>query len=97
MAMAAGSFVAPVYAASWPTGEFGGMGLEGAVRLGFKKELDAERDPAAREQLFNQLLARMYEVGKASEAASYLEIDAVIDPADTRATVIRAFAATGGA
>ena len=93
MAMTAGSFVAPVYAASWPTGEFGGMGLEGAVRLGFKKELDAEKDPAAREQLFNQLVARMYEVGRATEAASYLEIDAVIDPADTRAVILRALAA----
>lgn len=94
MAMTAGSFVAPVYAASWPTGEFGGMGLEGAVRLGFKKELDAEKDLASREKLFDSLVARMYEIGKASEAASYLEIDAVIDPAHTRAVVLRAFAAS---
>lgn len=93
MAMTGGSFVAPVYAAAWPTGEFGGMGLEGAVRLGYKKELEAEEDPVAREQLFQQLVARMYEVGKASEAASYLELDAVIDPADTRATILRALAA----
>ena len=93
MAMTGGSFVAPVYAAAWPTGEVGGMGLEGAVRLGFKKELEALDDPVAREQLFQQLVARMYEVGKASEAASYLEVDAVIDPADTRAVVVRAFAA----
>ena len=93
MAMTGGSFVAPVYAAAWPTGEFGGMGLEGAVRLGFKKELEAEEDPVQREQLFQQLVARMYEVGKASEAASYLELDAVIDPADTRAVVLRALAA----
>lgn len=93
MAMTGGSFVAPVYAAAWPTGEFGGMGLEGAVRLGFKKELAAQADPAEREKLFEQLVARMYEVGKASEAASYLEIDAVIDPADTRAVVLKALAA----
>ncbi|CAA0101375.1 Methylmalonyl-CoA carboxyltransferase 12S subunit [Halioglobus japonicus] len=93
MAMTGGTFVAPVYAAAWPTGEFGGMGLEGAVRLGFKKELEAEEDPAAREQLFQQLVARMYEIGKASEAASYLELDAVIDPADTRAVVLRALRA----
>lgn len=93
MAMTGGSFVAPVYAAAWPTGEFGGMGLEGAVRLGFKKELEAEQDPVAREELFQQLVARMYEVGKASEAASYLELDAVIDPVDTRAVVLRALAA----
>jgi acetyl-CoA carboxylase carboxyltransferase component len=90
MAMTGGSFVAPVYAAAWPTGEFGGMGLEGAVRLGFRKELQAEEDPEAREQLFQQLLARLYEVGKATEAASYLELDAVIDPADTRAVILRA-------
>jgi len=93
MAMTGGSFVRPVYAASWPTGEFGGMGLEGAVRLGYKKELDAVSDPAEREALFQQLVARMYDVGKATEAAAHLEIDAVIDPADTRAVVLRAFAA----
>ncbi|MCX2976117.1 acyl-CoA carboxylase subunit beta [Candidatus Marimicrobium litorale] len=93
MAMTGGSFVAPVYAASWPTGEFGGMGLEGAVRLGFRKELEAEEDPDARDALFDQLVAKMYEVGKAAEAASFLELDAVIDPADTRAAVLRALAA----
>jgi len=82
-----------VYAAAWPTGEVGGMGLEGAVRLGFKKELEALDDLVEREKLFQQLVARMYEVGKASEAASYLEVDAVIDPADTRAVVLRALAA----
>lgn len=73
------------------------MGLEGAVRLGFRKELEAEADPAAREALFQQLLARMYDVGKATEAAAHLEIDAVIDPAATRAVVLRAFAAAGAA
>lgn len=97
MAMTGGSFLRPCYAASWPTGEFGGMGLEGAVRLGFRKELDAEADPARREAVFQQLLARMYEVGKATEAAAHLEIDAVIDPADTRAIIVRAFAAAGEA
>jgi acetyl-CoA carboxylase carboxyltransferase component len=86
-----------VYAASWPTGEFGGMGLEGAVRLGFKKELDAVADPAERDALFQQLLTRMYDVGKATEAAAHLEIDAVIDPAHTRAVVLRAFAAAAAA
>jgi acetyl-CoA carboxylase carboxyltransferase component len=71
------------------------MGLEGAVRLGFRKELEAEEDPVEREKLFERLVARMYEVGKASEAASYLEVDAVIDPAATRAVVLRALAAAG--
>jgi acetyl-CoA carboxylase carboxyltransferase component len=95
MAMTGGSFLRPVYAASWPTGEFGGMGLEGAVRLGYKKELEAVQDQAERESLFQQLLARMYDIGKASEAASHLEIDAVIDPAETRAVILRALASSG--
>ena len=92
MAMTGGSFAAPVYAAAWPTGEFGGMGLEGAVRLGFKKELEAEPEGPARDALFDKLVARMYEIGKASEAAAHLEIDAVIDPVETRAVIIRALA-----
>ena len=80
-----------VSTASWPSGEFGGMGLEGAVRLGFKKELEAVADKEERETLFTQLLDQMYERGKATEAASHLEIDAVIDPADTRGVIVRAF------
>lgn len=91
MAMAGGSFHKPIYSASWPSGEFGGMGLEGAVRLGFKKELEAVADKEERETLFTQLLDQMYERGKATEAASHLEIDAVIDPADTRGVIVRAF------
>lgn len=90
MAMAGGSFHHPRYSAAWPAGEFGAMGLEGAVRLGFKKELAAETDEAAREVLFNQLVDSMYQKGKATEAAAHLEIDAVIDPADTRAVIVRA-------
>ena len=95
MAMTGGSFHTPVYIAAWPTGEFGGMGLEGAVKLGFKKELDAVADQAERKALFDTLVAQMYEVGKASEAAAHLEIDAVIDPADTRAVVLKAFNSAG--
>jgi acetyl-CoA carboxylase carboxyltransferase component len=96
MAMAGGSFAEPVYAAAWPSGEFGGMGLEGAVRLGYRKELEAESDPEKREQLCNTLLAGLYAKGRAIEAATHLEIDAVIDPADTRRLVSRAFAAAAG-
>lgn len=93
MAMTGGSFTAPVYAAAWPTGEFGGMGLEGAVRLGYRKELEAVPEGPERDALFEKLVARMYEIGKATEAASHLEIDAVIDPAETRAVIVRALAA----
>ena len=91
MAMVGGSFYEPIYSASWPTGEFGGMGLEGAVQLGFKKELDAVKDPKERENLFDQLVASAYEKGKAIEAAAHLEIDAVIDPADTRKIILKAY------
>ncbi len=93
MAMAGGGFTRPLYAASWPSGEFGGMGLEGAVRLGYRKELEAEADPQKRAELFDTLVAQLYEKGRAVEAATHLEIDAVIEPADTRRMVSRALAA----
>ena len=89
-AMVGGSFHDPIYTASWPTGEFGGMGLEGAVKLGFRKELEAETDPKKKEDLYNKLVERSYEKGKAIEAAAHLEIDAVIDPADTRKVILKA-------
>jgi acetyl-CoA carboxylase carboxyltransferase component len=82
--MAGGSFKAPVFCVSWPTGEFGGMGLEGAVQLGFRRELDAVDDPAERRALFDRMVARAYERGKALNYGTYFEIDDVIDPADTR-------------
>jgi acetyl-CoA carboxylase carboxyltransferase component len=83
-AMMGGSTKAPLACVSWPTGEFGGMGLEGAVHLGYRKELDACTDDESREELYQQLVAKLYEVGKALSIAEYFEIDDVIDPADTR-------------
>lgn len=88
-AMAGGSFHEPVFIASWPTGEFGGMGLEGAVRLGYRKELEAETDPEKQKALFADLVGKMYERGKATSMAAALEIDAVIDPIDTRRWILR--------
>jgi acetyl-CoA carboxylase carboxyltransferase component len=89
MAMAAGGFHQTRLTASWPSGEFGGMGLEGAVRLGYRRELDAETDPRARQALFESLVARLYDEGQAINMAAYVEIDAVIDPAETRGWVAR--------
>jgi len=83
-AMMGGSTKAPAVCVAWPTGEFGGMGLEGAVRLGYRRELEAIDDPELREQNFQDRVASMYEHGKALNAASHFEIDDVIDPADTR-------------
>ena len=93
-AMAAGSFHSPLFTIAWPSGEFGAMGLEGAVRLGFAKELAAQTDAVAQKALFDKLVAKAYEQGKGLNMASYLEIDAVIDPAETRAWLLRGLNAT---
>ncbi|TWT15147.1 carboxyl transferase domain-containing protein [Reyranella sp. CPCC 100927] len=84
LGMAGGSFHASVFAISWPTGEFGGMGLEGQVKLGRRKELAAIEDSAERMAAFERMVAEMYERGKALNTASLFELDDVIDPADTR-------------
>jgi acetyl-CoA carboxylase carboxyltransferase component len=91
-AMAGGSFKAPVFCVSWPTGEFGGMGLEGAVKLGYRNELAALEQPEERRALFDQMVARMYEIGKAVNMSSVFEIDDVIDPAESRRWIARALA-----
>ena len=80
-AMAGGDLTASHTVCAWPTGEFGPMGLEGAVRLGFRKELEAAADPDA---LFRRLVDGLYAKGQAISVAEVLEIDAVIDPAETR-------------
>ncbi len=90
-AMMGGTTKAPVACLSWPTGEFGGMGLEGAVRLGYRKELEAVTDDAEREVLFREMVDRMYAHGKAVSVASFFEIDDVIDPADTRRWITTIF------
>jgi acetyl-CoA carboxylase carboxyltransferase component len=92
MAMCAGGFHAPDFTVAWPTGEFGGMGLEGAVRLGYRKELEAASEGAERDALFAQLVAKQYEAGQAVNMAATLEIDAVIDPGDTRRWLTRGLA-----
>ena len=88
-AMAGGSFHAPLFTVAWPTGEFGGMGLEGAVKLGFRKELMAIEDAAERKEKFEQMVEMAYAHGKAINMASYFEIDDVIDPADSRQVITR--------
>ena len=89
MAMAGGSFLAPEFTVAWPTGEIGGMGLEGAVRLGFSKELAAIIDPIERQNLFDKLVEAAYQHGKALTSATTFELDDVIDPADSRAWITR--------
>jgi acetyl-CoA carboxylase carboxyltransferase component len=90
-AMAGGSFKAPLFTVGWPTSEFGGMGLEGAVRLGMRRELDAIEDLDERERVFRATVAAAYEHGQGLNMAAYGEIDDVIDPADSRRWVATLF------
>ena len=92
MGMTAGGFHAPAFTVAWPTAEFGAMGLEGAVRLGYRKELEAVPEGPQREALFERLLAQQVANGSAVQMASTLEIDAVIDPALTREWLVKGLA-----
>lgn len=95
MAMAGGGFDRPHYCCAWPTGEVGAMGLEGAVKLGHRDLLASIADPTEREIEYQRLVAELYKNGSALNAASLLEFDAVIDPAQTREEIIRALATAG--
>lgn len=94
-AMAGGHFHAPFFTVAWPSGEFGGMNLEGAVRIGMKKELEAIADPAQREATAQAMIAEARRRGTAVNMASLLELDAVIDPADTRSWLISGLRSCG--
>ncbi|MGY2082386.1 carboxyl transferase domain-containing protein [Blastococcus sp. SYSU DS0539] len=96
-AMAGGSMKVPRFAVGWPTSEFGPMGLEGAVRLGMRRELAVIEDDAERAAAFDAAVAAAYEKGRGLNVAAHWEIDDVIDPADTRrwiTTLTREAAAT---
>jgi acetyl-CoA carboxylase carboxyltransferase component len=90
LAMTGGSYSKSVFAVAWPTGEFGGMGLEGSVKLGYRNELAAIADPAERRARFDEMVARAYEAGKAINQATTYRLDDVIDPADTRRWIMAA-------
>jgi acetyl-CoA carboxylase carboxyltransferase component len=94
-AMAGGSFRRPLFTVAWPTGELGGMGLEGAVRLGFRRELDRIDDAEEREAAFSAMVFRAYEHGKALNVAAHFEIDDVIDPTTTRSRFVHALNSAG--
>ena len=93
-AMAGGSFHQPFFTIGWPTSEMGPMGLEGAVELGFSKELSGAINEEERTELFGRLLSTMYSKGKGISVASSFEIDAVIDPRDTRDWLLKGLKAS---
>ncbi len=84
IAMAGGTYHRPFFTVAWPTAEFGGMGLEGSVKLGYRDELAAIKDPEKRRQFYEEMVARAYARGKALNQASLFEVDDAIDPAETR-------------
>lgn len=97
IAMSGGSFKRSVATVAWPTAEFGGMGLEGAVKLAYRKELEQLTDPAERRRKYEEMVAAMYERGKALSIATIFGVDDTIDPADTRkwlANLLRSIRAT---
>ena len=95
-AMAGGGFKAGQFTVAWPTSEFGAMGLEGAVRLGMRRELDAIEDEDERERVFQATVAAAYERGRGLNMAAYGEIDDVIDPADSRRWIATLFEQSSG-
>jgi acetyl-CoA carboxylase carboxyltransferase component len=84
IAMAGGSYKTPQFSIAWPTGEFGGMGLEGSVKLGYRDELAAIEDPEERTRVYEEMVAKAYDRGKALNNATHFGIDDTIDPADSR-------------
>lgn len=91
--MTGGWFRAPRFTVSWPTGEFGGMNIEGNVKLAHAAELAAIADPAERQAFFERKVSEMLTTGRALAVATHNEIDAVIDPADSRRWIASAIAA----
>ena len=96
-AMTGGSLHEPLLTVAWPGAHLGPMGLEGAVRLGLRKELEAIADPDEREERVRQATAAAQSNAKALNAAQLFEIDDVIDPAETRAVIAATLAAAAGA
>jgi acetyl-CoA carboxylase carboxyltransferase component len=86
-AMTGGSMHEPLLTVAWPSAHLGPMGLEGAVKLALRKELDAIEDEAEREQRVRDLTAAAEDNAKALNAATLFEIDDVIDPAETRSVI----------
>jgi acetyl/propionyl-CoA carboxylase alpha subunit len=96
IAMSGGSFKRSVATVAWPTGEFGGMGLEGAVKLAYRNELAQITDPAERRRRYEEMVEQLYERGKALSISTIFGVDDTIDPADTRhwlASLLRALPA----
>ncbi len=94
IAMSGGADDAAVFTVAWPTGEFGPMALEGAAKLGYRNELAAISDPVERKRKFDEMVASLYQRGKALNVATHFAVDDVIDPADSRRWISGALRST---
>ncbi|MGE0822358.1 MAG: carboxyl transferase domain-containing protein [Candidatus Binatia bacterium] len=94
IAMSGGADDAAVFTVAWPTGEFGPMALEGAAKLGYRNELAAIADPMERKRRFDEMVAGLYQRGKALNVATHFAIDDVIDPADSRRWIAHSLRST---
>ena len=93
VSMMGGAQKAPMFNVAWPTAEYGAMGIEGAVQLGFRKELEAIGNPQERQAFFDQRVHELYEAGKALNKATTFDFDEVIDPAESRRWILNAIEA----
>ena len=80
----------PDYIAAWPTAEISVMGPEGAVNIIFRKQIEAMPEEEQNEAR-NNMVAMIREQISPYIAAGWSFIDDLIDPADTREVVVRAF------
>ena len=87
-AMCGGSSMVPVFSAAWPTAEFAGMNIEGAVKLGYRDDLAALATAKERKELFDKMTEKSYERARAVNGATFFGVDDVIDPADSREWVV---------
>ena len=87
-AMGGGNHRLPAFVVAWPTSEFGGMGLEGQVKLGRRAQLEQIEDLTERQAAYERMVAAAYDRGKGLNAGHVFEVDDVIDPADTREWIV---------
>src|SRR5438270_1559228 len=72
---------------AWPSAEISVMGAEGAVNIVFRKQVEQADDPETRRA---ELVADFQKIIDPYIAAGNAMVDDVIDPRETRPTVIRA-------
>ncbi len=81
--------IRPSLLVGWPTAELGSMGLEGAAKIVHRKALEALPDEKARRAREREIADDLLRQNTALTMARRFEVDDIIDPAETRAAVVR--------